>query len=298
MTFGRALVTLEPYLYRCITFSLVAVDGEIILEIVARVNWSLVAFHHLTLTNLLQALFALAANLSFAAHFVAVVLAVGLLAVRLLLAEHLWLLASDHDETRCVGCDEETIPPYGVGVNWSAKQPATRGVVDHHKYCAHIKRTCMALTEKQLEWTRNHRRNASPDVKEARRKRALERYHERREQDLPKMRQYSKKRFANDRRLALFEGAKRRAKLGSLPFTITIEDIVIPHICPVLGIPITTGLPANSPNLPSLDRFVPDLGYIPGNVTVISLGANSLKRDALVEEVALLHQWMLTQAAS
>lgn len=124
--------------------------------------------------------------------------------------------------------------------------------------------------------------------------RSRERYHERKQErdELDKMRKYSRDRYASDRRLSLFEGAKRRAKLEGLPFTITIDDIVIPDMCPVLGIPIVLGQPANSPNLPSLDKFDPALGYVPGNITVMSLRANSLKRDATTEEIRLVYQWM------
>ena len=107
------------------------------------------------------------------------------------------------------------------------------------------------------------------------------------------MRETSKRRYSADRRLSLYEGAKRRAKLEGLSFTITINDIIIPEVCPVLGIPIQTGLPANSPNLPSLDKFIPELGYVPGNITVLSLRANSIKKDASIQEVEALLKWML-----
>ena len=156
----------------------------------------------------------------------------------------------------------------------------------------------MALTEKQLEWHRNYRNNQTPEVKEARRVRALTRYHERREQDLPKMRQYSKNRFSSDRRRALLDGARRRAKLYDLPINITIDDIVIPTVCPVLGIPIIPGGATNNPHLPSLDRFIPELGYVRGNITVISLRANSIKKNATVDEVKALYDWMATQMSS
>lgn len=112
------------------------------------------------------------------------------------------------------------------------------------------------------------------------------------------MREYSKKRYSTDRRLSLYEGAKRRAKLDGLPFNITLDDIVIPDVCPVLGIPLIPGLPANSPNLPSLDRFVPELGYVPGNVTVMSIRANSLKKNATISEVRSLLEWMVSRAES
>lgn len=143
-------------------------------------------------------------------------------------------------------------------------------------------------TRKYLE-----RINGTPQ-NEQRLARARSRYHERKQErdELGIMRRNSKARYANDRRKSLFEGAKRRAKLQGLPFSIRIDDIVIPEICPVLGIPICVGLPPNSPNLPSLDKFIPELGYVPGNIFVISLRANSLKRDATLKELLSVCEWM------
>lgn len=39
---------------------------------------------------------------------------------------------------------------------------------------------------------------------------------------------------------------------------------------------------------PSLDRIIPTLGYVPGNVWVISHRANELKRDATLQEIQML----------
>ena len=51
--------------------------------------------------------------------------------------------------------------------------------------------------------------------------------------------------------------------------TITINDLVFPERCPVLNIPLlSTG--KRTDNSPSLDRIIPSLGYVPGNVKVIS----------------------------
>jgi hypothetical protein len=61
--------------------------------------------------------------------------------------------------------------------------------------------------------------------------------------------------------------------------------IDIPARCPVLGIPLTrgTGKPADSS--PTIDKVVPEFGYVPGNIKVISFRANSIKRDATVDEL-------------
>ena len=67
--------------------------------------------------------------------------------------------------------------------------------------------------------------------------------------------------------------------------TITVVDVIIPDLCPMLGIPLAMSVGAPSNNSPSLDRIDSSKGYIPGNVWVISHKANSMKRDATREEL-------------
>lgn len=82
--------------------------------------------------------------------------------------------------------------------------------------------------------------------------------------------------------------AKSRAKKNNLPFNIELDDIVIPERCPLLGIKIESTEVRNSPNNPSLDKIIPEKGYIKGNVWVISNRANTLKNDASLQELQLL----------
>jgi hypothetical protein len=83
----------------------------------------------------------------------------------------------------------------------------------------------------------------------------------------------------------LVKNAKERAEKKNLPFDLTEEDIIIPDVCPVFGIPIIVGASFKErDNSPSLDRIIPKLGYVKGNVKVISFKANSLKRDGSIED--------------
>ena len=79
-----------------------------------------------------------------------------------------------------------------------------------------------------------------------------------------------------------------------MAFTIEVRGICIPKRCPVLGVELTSnvGGTSGSPNSPSLDRFDPSLGYIVGNVAVISNRANKLKSDATEEEMQALVNWL------
>lgn len=81
---------------------------------------------------------------------------------------------------------------------------------------------------------------------------------------------------------------KRRARLLGIPFNLDISDVEIPEICPVLGIKIVCSGGHPRPDSPSVDRKTPTLGYVKGNVRVISNRANTLKSDATVSEMALV----------
>lgn len=85
-------------------------------------------------------------------------------------------------------------------------------------------------------------------------------------------------------RYNLFLRAKMRARQFGLPFTITEQHIVIPDVCPILGIPLRIGDGRTHAGSPSVDRIIPALGYTPGNTWVISHRANQLKNDGTAEE--------------
>ena len=86
----------------------------------------------------------------------------------------------------------------------------------------------------------------------------------------------------------MFHSAKRRAKEQGIPFTITLDDIIIPEECPLLNIPLFIGNGATCDNSPTLDKLVPSKGYVPGNILVISDKANRIKSNATIGEIVLL----------
>lgn len=86
----------------------------------------------------------------------------------------------------------------------------------------------------------------------------------------------------------LLTKAKTRCKKQGIAFDLTVADIPIPDICPVLGIPIFPSSSGRTWNTPTLDRIIPEKGYIKGNVVVVSWRANSLKSDATLEEIRRL----------
>lgn len=83
---------------------------------------------------------------------------------------------------------------------------------------------------------------------------------------------------------------KSKAKRENIPFNLTIDDIQIPKICPVLNIPLTInkGHKGYFDDSPSIDRIKPELGYLKGNIRIISNRANLLKNNATVKELELV----------
>lgn len=84
---------------------------------------------------------------------------------------------------------------------------------------------------------------------------------------------------------AMVIASRTRAKTKGMAHTITAADVIIPDLCPMLGIPLALSVGAPSNSSPSLDRIDSSKGYIPGNVWVLSHKANSMKRDATREEL-------------
>jgi hypothetical protein len=93
------------------------------------------------------------------------------------------------------------------------------------------------------------------------------------------------KRFHETDAYQMWARAKKRARLNDVSFNLTVEDILIPEFCPVLGIKLERNEGASSAASPSLDRIFPERGYVKGNVRVISHKANTIKNNATAEEL-------------
>lgn len=88
----------------------------------------------------------------------------------------------------------------------------------------------------------------------------------------------------------IIRSAKRRALSQGIPFDIDYTDISIPEYCPLLGIKLNKHIGEGKlyNDSPSLDKIIPKLGYVKGNVWIISNKANRIKSDATIEELELL----------
>jgi hypothetical protein len=90
----------------------------------------------------------------------------------------------------------------------------------------------------------------------------------------------------------LWHNARGRARRAKIPFSISEADVVIPEFCPVLGLKLQRGEKKFGPSSPSLDKIVPILGYVPGNVGVISWRANEIKSNATIDELTAVLCWL------
>lgn len=89
--------------------------------------------------------------------------------------------------------------------------------------------------------------------------------------------------------------AKKRAEKKGVPFNLTREYIesILPTHCPVFNTPFQYGGNGKiKPESPALDRIIPSLGYIEGNVHIISVKANNIKSAYSAQEVMIVAKWL------
>lgn len=94
----------------------------------------------------------------------------------------------------------------------------------------------------------------------------------------------------------IFYTRRQQVKDLEIAWTIGPHDLEWPETCPLLGIPLNyTKGQGRTDNSPSIDRIVPHLGYIPGNVIVISWRANRIKNNGNSKELRAISDWLAVQ---
>lgn len=94
---------------------------------------------------------------------------------------------------------------------------------------------------------------------------------------------------------ATFHRLKVRAKKNNIPFNLTKEylESIWTDTCPVFGIPLeVSSTPGANDNNPNVDRIVPELGYVVGNIQIISGKANRMKNDGSLADLERLVEFM------
>lgn len=97
----------------------------------------------------------------------------------------------------------------------------------------------------------------------------------------------------------MFRDARTRAQKNNLPFNITKEYLksIAEDKCPIFHTDFSWGHSGlgsgkTKPNGPQLDRIIPKLGYIIGNVAFISRRANRIKDNGTMQEHYDIADWI------
>ncbi len=93
-----------------------------------------------------------------------------------------------------------------------------------------------------------------------------------------------------DPRVRMLTSSCQNSKKKGIEHTIKVKDITLPETCKYLGITIDYRRASErgalrSQDAPSIDRINPAIGYVPGNIQVISDLANRMKQDATIEQL-------------
>ena len=89
--------------------------------------------------------------------------------------------------------------------------------------------------------------------------------------------------------------AKERSIKQNVSFDLTLDylESITTDECPVFKTPFVWGQSnGKHPYRPSLDKVVPELGYVRGNVVFISLKANTIKQDITEKELYAVADWL------
>lgn len=101
-----------------------------------------------------------------------------------------------------------------------------------------------------------------------------------------KLKEVKKKWFRENFNKRLLAQAKNSSKAKGMEFNLELSDIIIPDLCPYLGIKLDVEVyQGRIPNRASIDRIDSSKGYIKGNVQILSNLANRMKNNATKEQL-------------
>jgi len=98
-----------------------------------------------------------------------------------------------------------------------------------------------------------------------------------------------------DKQKHLLNAIKARAKNQGLSFNLQYDDLTPPKVCPVFNVEISRIKPHsnNSKRFSiSIDRIIPEKGYVKDNIQIISQLANVMKHDASIDELKMFARWV------
>jgi hypothetical protein len=152
----------------------------------------------------------------------------------------------------------------------------------------------MAATEYWKRWDKN-RRETNSEYKKQCNERSRKWYHNNKSKAKAHATQWRKSNPFD----FVCNHVKAQANLIAVPFDLTSEYLqeIWTGICPVFNTQIVIGYKRDQSDarhkMASLDRKIPHLGYIKGNVQWISYLANAMKQNATPEELKQFAMWIL-----
>lgn len=158
------------------------------------------------------------------------------------------------------------------------------------------------INEKHKNYYLQNKEKFNESSKQWYRKNGKERYQRNRDKILLSKKEYHKKHPEKRKNYniktqihKLWYSAQRRALKNNIPFNITEQDIIsiVPKDskCPVFNKEFVYGN-GNSFSM-TLDKIIPEKGYIKGNIQIISRKANTMKNNATPEELILFGNWAI-----
>lgn len=85
-----------------------------------------------------------------------------------------------------------------------------------------------------------------------------------------------------------FKFRTKKNQVKTWDWTIKFSDIVWNTTCPILGIPLNYYAEGRQEDSPSFDRINSNVGYVQGNVQIISWRANRIKNNGTSKEHFLI----------
>lgn len=103
--------------------------------------------------------------------------------------------------------------------------------------------------------------------------------------------------YISDPRTNMVNQARVRTRDYNLPpCEIKTEDVLLPENCPLLGMPLVYTHTVAQDNSASIDKIVPALGYIKGNIQVLSNMANRMKSNANEQDLLTFAENLIKMA--
>lgn len=94
-----------------------------------------------------------------------------------------------------------------------------------------------------------------------------------------------------DSETGVMRNTKHRAKQEGIPFSLTRDDVPpLPATCTSCGVALDRQ--GEWRRQPSLDRLLPHLGYVPGNVAWICRRCNQVKGNATLDELCQVVEYI------